>query len=367
MDGIRGLAILLVLVWHYFANHVQPEPGTWLFALRFCANLTWSGVDLFFVLSGFLLGGILLDNHGSPNYFKAFYARRALRILPIYFLLVAGFVAASVWLQPGLGNTGIDYLMGKPMPLWSYLSFTQNFAMAAARDFGASMLSVTWSLAIEEQFYLFLPLLLRWIPRTQLPGVLILLIALAPACRLGLWIFCEDPALLGFVLMPARADALLLGVLASLLVREKQFIAYLETKSRNFYLSLLVLFCGVALMTRFLASSPLILVVGHTWLALFYTALILLVVKNPRGVLGTLMRNRALRSLGVISYAVYLFHIPALGLMFTLIRGRHPQIQVSSDGFIILGALALTMGLAVLSWHAIEKPLLRLSRRFTYQ
>src|SRR5216117_2710692 len=85
LDGIRGLAILLVLVWHYWASRVHPPLGSAFAGIWMLCGLTWSGVDLFFVLSGFLIGGVLLEQRDSANYFKTFYVRRVCRIFPIYF------------------------------------------------------------------------------------------------------------------------------------------------------------------------------------------------------------------------------------------------------------------------------------------
>src|SRR5262249_39067117 len=144
------------------------------------------GVDLFFVLSGFLLGGILLEHRESQEYFKTFYVRRACRILPVYYLLVIAFAMVSP-LFNGTRNDGFIHLFNNPMPLWSYFTFTQNFAMMSVSDFGAPALSATWSLAVEEQFYLFLPLMIRFVPRGALPGALLLLIVAAPICRGLLW------------------------------------------------------------------------------------------------------------------------------------------------------------------------------------
>ena len=142
LDGLRGIAILLVILWHYCA--VQIEPGNSV-ALEFLSRLlstTWSGVDLFFVLSGFLIVGILVDAKGSPTYFKTFYIRRMCRILPLYYLMVVLFV-----LLPKIGLSGNDWLFARDLPLLSYFTLTQNFFMHNG-GFGSNWLGVTWSLAI---------------------------------------------------------------------------------------------------------------------------------------------------------------------------------------------------------------------------
>ncbi len=119
---------------------------------------------------GFLIGGILLDHRDSPHYFKTFYVRRVCRILPLYFVLVIP-VAAAIFLVPQSSGAG-QWLLGKPMPVWSYLTFTQNFVMAGTGAFGCHALGATWSLAIEEQFYLLFPWVIRYVPRAMLLRVL---------------------------------------------------------------------------------------------------------------------------------------------------------------------------------------------------
>jgi peptidoglycan/LPS O-acetylase OafA/YrhL len=183
LDGIRGLAIALVLVWHYVhAQLQQVEPGTPLAFFKQAVSFTWSGVDLFFVLSGFLIAGILLDHREAENYFRVFYIRRVCRIFPLYYAHFALFVmllAFGVGLAPGL-----YWLFDTAgLPLWSYATFTQNIVMASRVVMGSDWLAVTWSLAIEEQFYLVLPFIIRFTPPRALPWILGGLLLMAPVLR----------------------------------------------------------------------------------------------------------------------------------------------------------------------------------------
>src|SRR5262245_21157587 len=121
LDGIRGVAISLVLFWHYIICQLDVPYDSVAANVKVFFALTWSGVDLFFVLSGFLLGGILMDNKGSSNYFKVFYIRRACRIFPLYYswlfiLLMLAFVAPSLGTMSHFGGS-----------FWSYLTYLQNF------------------------------------------------------------------------------------------------------------------------------------------------------------------------------------------------------------------------------------------------
>lgn len=121
LDSVRGIAIMLVLIWHYL-----PRDFTTPNLLLTSTRLFWSGVDLFFVLSGFLIGGVLLQNSNSRKYFSTFYIRRAARIIPLYMLV---FVALVMIIN--LRPTSLDESIKWHLPLWSYLTFTQNFLYAA--------------------------------------------------------------------------------------------------------------------------------------------------------------------------------------------------------------------------------------------
>src|SRR2546430_16200390 len=142
LDGVRGVAILLVLVWHYFTSQVVAQPKSFTSYCRHATSLTWSGVDLFFVLSGFLIGGILLDHRNTSNYFRVFYLRRVCRIFPLYFIVLALFLAlfaTSIATSPSFRS-----LFQDPFPIWSYATFSQNILMGIRGDFGPGFLGITW-------------------------------------------------------------------------------------------------------------------------------------------------------------------------------------------------------------------------------
>jgi hypothetical protein len=147
LDGVRGIAILLVLFHHFTVFDPITGVGAWL---GFAALLGWCGVDLFFVLSGFLITGILIDARGSSRYFSSFYMRRSLRIFPLYFLVVfLSFVVLPRF--PALH----DVLAGPTdVVQWPYWTYLVNFAIADRAQFLHGILDISWSLAIEEQFYI---------------------------------------------------------------------------------------------------------------------------------------------------------------------------------------------------------------------
>ena len=237
LDGIRGIAVLLVVIWHYLACQFLGAPAfSRLATLRDALCLTWSGVDLFFVLSGFLIAGILVDHRGATNYFRVFYIRRACRILPLYYLLIALYIALTFL---PLGKARFDWLLAEPLPLWTYAAFVQNIFMGFRGDFGASALGVTWSLAVEEQFYLVIPLLIFCLNRKVVGALLLTAVVAAPLLR------SVSPGFHAFVNTPWRADSLLSGACLALLVRRPGFVAWVR-RNRGWMHAALAVFLAAA-------------------------------------------------------------------------------------------------------------------------
>src|SRR6267378_6095641 len=171
LDGLRGLAILLVLLLHYVADSRGGDFGTFLYRFKNLFKLGWSGVDLFFVLSGFLIGSILLDARNSPRYFQTFYLRRVHRIMPIYYLFVILYglfaLCAAGKLPPPLAVPQLNRWL---VP--AHLLFLQNIVNFPGNIFHRQCLAALWSLAVEEQFYLGVPLLIHFLSKRNLVRVL---------------------------------------------------------------------------------------------------------------------------------------------------------------------------------------------------
>lgn len=369
LDGLRGIAILLVLVWHYFVLRLYLEPGSAPAYVVATLRLGWSGVDLFFVLSGFLIGGILMDNRQSGNYFKAFYVRRICRIFPLYFFWFFLFCGVVLAADPSFLHNNLAWLFADPLPLWSYATFSQNFLMSYGNDFGPNWLGVTWSLAVEEQFYCVFPFIVRYMAPRRLPWFLIGFIVAAPLLRVALsFAFFSGPTA-AYVLMPCRADALLLGALCAWMLRQPNIAVLLSSNTKALYAAFAVLLAGTALMTvkydPFLSAGWRTL--GYTWLALLYACFLLIAVTEKRGVVKTVARNLLLQRLGTVAYGVYMFHQGMLGLAHGLILHQTPQIHNAQDLAVTVAALALTLVLAGLSWKLFEKPLVALGHRLQYQ
>lgn len=372
LDGLRGIAILLVLLRHaiFGLDAAMPAAATasgqlaWFLA---AGQLTWSGVDLFFVLSGFLIGGILLDARESPRYFQTFYFRRVYRILPLYFVTLAIFLFQHLPWMSNLVRAG--RFQPLEIPWWAYATFTQNFWMAGVGTLGLSSASVTWSLAIEEQFYLTVPWVIRKVRLRHLAAVLIAVIVAAPIVRVVLRLMLGGHrGIACYVLTPARADGLSLGVLCALLLRRERVWDWAVGNLRWLRIVALVLLCGVVFMTwrQYDAFSDAMTGWGYSWLAFFYAAFLLLAVVDTWEVLEKILRNRALMGLGTLAYCVYLIHVSVMQSV------RHPLMAHFAGSprlaWVLGGILGagVSVVLASLSWKYFEKPLLRRGHRYQY-
>jgi peptidoglycan/LPS O-acetylase OafA/YrhL len=370
LDGLRGLAILLVLVWHYIAVNVAPEHGSRLYFAFFALRITWSGVDLFFVLSGFLIGGILIDARESPHFFKPFYARRFFRIVPIYAIVLGLFALGCKAGGESWWGTGGAWFFGHRPPWYAFALFVQNIFTATRGSFDPLPIGITWSLAVEEQFYVTLPLLIRYLPRRRLLPVLVATVAVVPVARSVAFYTLPHGGHVAHEMMPFRADALLLGAIAALLVRDPaSWEALVRHRSRleaaaGFLAAGLLVFIRYGWTTH---ASAAMCTVGYSWIALFYTCVLLLALTRRAGRLSGLLQTRWLRGLGAIAYGTYLFHIGVEGICFGLLFGRAPEITRLCDLGATLLAVAITLLLAQASWTFFEKRMVRLGHRFRYE
>ena len=330
----------------------------------------WAGVDLFFVLSGYLITGILLKAKGEPGYYRNFYARRALRILPLYYaVLLARLVLARV---------------GDPWPAlvvesWvSHALLVGNFWQCYAREAGVAFdpggLHVGWSLAVEEQFYLAWPVVVALVSRAGLWRVCVAGVIAAPLLRWGLTAAGYD-YWLPYALAPCRMDALLLGGLVALLATSGVPPA---AYARRAWAVLAAAAAGVA---GVLAANdgaychgPVMAVVGYSVIDVFFAAAVFLVVAGqPAG--WRWLRFRPLVRVGERSYAIYLVHFPVTLGAYHLFQaeavrgvllpaceavGSAGPFYAAFAGFV----LGVSLLIAALAWVLVERPCLRLKRYF---
>jgi peptidoglycan/LPS O-acetylase OafA/YrhL len=367
LDGLRGVAISLVVFFHYFQATLEVRPATAASYLQAGTRLAWTGVDLFFVLSGFLIGGILLDSRTSTNYYSTFYKRRFFRIVPLYLVCVC---LAPLLVYLGLGPMGRQpsALLQDGAPWYAYLTFTQNFWMTHAATLGVDGLGMTWSLAVEEQFYLTLPLYIRSIGERWLVRALAIGVLSAPVLRNVLLQMRSDDWVGIYTMMLCRADALLLGVLAAVLLRNEKWRARIQRAGVSFAIAIPILLAGLAFLTLRAGSMQSLLMkrFGFTWVAFFYATILLFILTRPDNILTRLLRMKWLCRLGTLAYGIYLFHQPVQYLLFGMMRGGGVRITDFRSFALTLAAIPLTLLVATLSWRYFEKPMLQVGRRSTF-
>lgn len=363
LDGVRAVAILLVIVVH-LSGLIEPRSELHIRVLRWM-SMGWCGVDLFFVLSGYLITGVLIETRGSPRYYCRFYARRALRILPLYYGVLAVVLLigprirpeAYLHLQNVLDHQGWIWLHG------TNLLIADRGFLAVDGDW--LCLSHFWSLAVEEHFYLLWPLIVARFDRARLMWICGALFVTS----LGLRMVIVDPAT-RFYLTPCRVDALAVGCWIALASREGGLVALAPMARRIMALT------GAALAVVLIAGADLsprdhrMATAGISLFAVFFGAALVTVLTAPRtSLISRLLGGRLLGSLGRYSYAAYAFHM----LLFPAVVQRFfPRGHVAAlANFPILSTVAvttcmtaLTFALATLSFHLFEKYFLKLKRFF---
>ncbi|HLO49419.1 MAG TPA: acyltransferase [Kamptonema sp.] len=364
LDGLRALAIATVLYTHY-------SPASYhLF------NIDWGayGVRLFFVLSGFLITGILLrcrqyiqSGKQTPlTILRQFYIRRCLRIFPIYYITLAIGLLLTI---PHLRESIVWHLL--------YLS---NVYFCIQNDwFG--FLGPFWSLAVEEQFYIFWPWLVIFLPKKALLPAIITLILGGPIFRLVGVIFDFNLVLL-YGSTPAVIDSLGFGaLLAYLKYREKRYSLFPYLHNRNpetssstqnivkIYLSIgLPLLLFILFLNRIQYSQIMDVVFRDTGLALIFTWLVAGAAKGFSGIFGKILEFPAIVYLGKISYGMYIVHLfvaYSVSNALTTIFGTQVW---NNNRWILVGFIStiITIALATISWHFLEKPINDLKRFFPY-
>jgi peptidoglycan/LPS O-acetylase OafA/YrhL len=363
LDGLRGLAILLVLVEHF----VRFQPATLVERLvSRGAAVGWVGVDLFFALSGFLITGILLEAKGGERFFRNFYLRRAFRIFPLYYgCLLLVFVGL-----PHLGVLGADEtrdLLHTQGWFWSYLS---NVMIARAGSLSASPMEHFWSLAVEEQFYLVWPLIVWLLPRRRLKVLCLGAMLGSLAIRMTLRALGEPGAVL-YVLTPTHLDPLAAGAWLAVLAREPGGLAWVKARVRPAIALGVAGIAAIVLTARGRVVETLAMQsVGYPLLALTCAALLAVALTGPEGSpLGRLWRSRVLGFFGRFSYGLYVLHPLLLVLVvrwgfdvpwFAQRAGSQLVGQAVFAGLMTV----LSAGVALASWHAWEQPFLRFKSRF---
>jgi len=336
----------------------------------------WVGVNLFFVLSGFLITGILLDAKNSPRYFRNFYARRTLRIFPLYYGVL--FVCFAILpLLPGSGSQAFAELRSRQGWLWAYCT---NIKVVLDGDwkFGTPLLDLGhfWSLAVEEHFYLIWPLLVFLLPTRGLIRACVAVIVIAGLARTG-WVLTHarpgDTKLLpAFVLTPFRMDDLAMGALLAALVRSPLSRIRLSQYAIP-ALGVSAVLLGINLALPYLLRRQTLLqATGYSAISLFFVCLLSATVFATSGsALSRFFSTPVLRWFGKYAYGLYVFNSIVLQCFTSL--GVAYWIQRFCPSFALAALLSSVVGfgvtvlLAVLSWNLYEKHFLKLKRFFEYR
>ncbi len=359
LDGIRGLAIIWVVL-HNTTDQLPPTLHGAAHVLAFLVHPGWIGVQLFFALSGFLITGALLDTQRATNYFRAFYARRALRILPLYYtVLILLLIVAPEF---HLGPTQLRANLKEEISLWL---FVVNWTDAAPDGFAHF-----WSLAVEEQFYLFWPLIVHRLSARRLFTVCLYIAMIALVTR-GVMVFNGASSWTVYTATTSRLDALALGGAGACLLRVPAACAWLTSRLTAVNLAALGLFVvGVPITRAYNADAIQCQIFGYTLLALCCATLITTAAiadgQASPTILARVLCWAPLRSWGKYSYAIYIFHqlIHKLwGEPWLLSKfSSHPPALAVYAYSLTIGLISF--GAAYLSYHLLERHFLALKFLF---
>ncbi len=365
LDGVRGLAILMVLLFHFVS---VPPDGLIERAIFGVTNYGANGVELFFVLSGFLITGILYDSRNAPHYFRNFFMRRLLRIFPLYYgVLALLFLVAP--LVPLLQGPTLDYLTDRQAWAWLY---AVNIYIAKDGEWSFSYLNHFWSLCVEEHFYLFWPLVVFLLARRPRA-----LIAVSLAASLGAMLARLTGSVLGlswwttYVLTPFRLDGLALGAFLAVTVRQPGGLDHLERALPRVVAVVGALLAVTFLWTR-LASHQgleLVLPVRAALILMLLACLLVWAINAPeKSAISRFFCSRPMIFLGTYSYGLYVYH----HFISYYLTSNHTDLELArwlgSHGAAVaiqavIGA-SVSLALAYLSYELFEKRFLALKRLF---
>jgi peptidoglycan/LPS O-acetylase OafA/YrhL len=359
LDGLRGLAILLVIPHN---ADIYPAIKNWAFPFAMLAHAGWIGVQLFFVLSGFLITSALLESRGSQNYYRVFYARRVLRIFPLYFLVLIVFLL----ILPRIVQLDPEILRSYSQQTWLWLflsNWTQPFHGTV------TWFPHFWSLAVEEQFYLVWPLVIAVVPARHILATTLVVAGVAIASRIVLRSAGVGSEAI-YMFTTTRMDALALGAVTAVLARRATALALFRRRQTAMtWLAFALVAVSASISHFFDTHDPGTILLGYTLLA---TAAAIVVLTLRAGMdSGTLLERISsfalLRSCGKYSYAMYVFHLPLVLLAGpTLMRALGATASLRPVLY-SLSIIVASYALGWLSYRLYERHFLALKRYFVPQ
>jgi peptidoglycan/LPS O-acetylase OafA/YrhL len=347
LDGLRGIAVLMVLGYHLFGYSMLRESWTGIARMSMLVTMPgWLGVDLFFVLSGFLITGILLDTRGDDRYLRNFYARRALRIFPLYYTVLLIIVLCY-------RNSG------------SYALLSFFYLSNLAPLFATPMVNgVMWSLSVEEHFYMVWPFLVGRLRRRAFVWVPITICIAEPVIRGLAYGHVSDV----YVYTWFRLDGLAYGALAACFVRSSWYTARNATR-----VAAIGAIAGLLLMA---AGAPFGILhrenafgyaLQYTPMHLIFTATVIYAATRSGAGWLAVLRSRPLEICADFSYCIYLTHALLMDAYDASVQTFHIALPASAFGRISLRAFIVTVacfGVAAISRRFLELPVLQLKRYF---
>ncbi len=365
LDGLRGIAVVLVMALHIFKRAAYFTEHPVLETVAGFANVGWVGVDIFFTLSGFLITSILLRAKNKEHYFRNFYMRRVLRIFPLYYAAIALILLFAPKVEP-------EFTSQLNIALPIMLIYQQNWAMLFKDFHMTQYLGITWSLAIEEQFYLLWPFVVYRLDKERLVKFSLGYIAISWLARiLGTLLWPETGQATSFFFYAsfARFEEVLFGALLAVFLTVDGGREQVRRYSIPVVGISLAVFIALCLMSLpgiphpDFGSVPLTLG-GYTTAALFSAGLIgVFVTHPPQNILRKIFQNPILIFLGKYSYSMYLFHMAAALILLDMfwhsgMRGWKPFILYPLTTYIVTALIAL------LTWNLLEKHMLGLKKYF---
>jgi peptidoglycan/LPS O-acetylase OafA/YrhL len=365
LDGIRGIAILMVVL-HNIAPHGVEHASNFVVKIFLLAcDSGWVGVQLFFVLSGFLITGILLDGKGNANQLRNFYIRRSLRIFPLYyvFLVVIFIILPLLRIEP----IWLERTKNYEMWYWLYLinwvqPFTDKLEMGHI-----------WSLAIEEQFYLLWPMLAIFLHKKTLAYVCLSLVVTAIIFRFLFVTYLPDVGTtVAYTFTVARYDALAIGALVALTCRNKVWFEYVKERSYAVTVSILAMIAALLLIYHeFAPVNGVLGPLNQTLIAILFGLLILLSVEincEKTSIYYRILSSKLLTQFGKYSYAIYIFHLPVKFIWFSNYSLDPVEYEGALKLFAMIynfsGVLLISTAMAFISWNILERHCLGYKRMF---
>jgi len=349
LDGFRGLMTVFVLVSHYLG---EVQHGKSAF------EVGWLAVTSFFVLSGFLVGRLIIEKQDRANFFVVFYVRRFCRTLPVYLVCVVLVFGCLTY----FGNAPWLDVKGT-FPLWSYLTFVQNFFFVATNTTGPHWLAPTWTLAIEEQFYLFVPALFFIVPRRYLLPVLGAGLALTVEFRAFVVLSGTMPQMARLVLLPGVADMLFCGLIAAVLWKTEG----IDWKRYDLALRLappVLLVAATLLRVLDGSTGQSFEIFGGLLVSFAAASFILSLVRGAPE--AKRFNSPILCFFGNTSYSIYLTHLTVLGVMHGLVLGTQPDIGTPMQLLVTLSAMPLAVLAGWVGTKLVEQPITAYGRSWRW-